>query len=101
MPGGGQLASVVWASGGNAAGQHAFLAQLQDGTGALFLLGSEGKVSPVLRSGAATPSGTIAEIDLSAGVVLNTPGQIALGVRFVGSPNEAIILLNTTMQSRS
>src|SRR5262249_22652048 len=57
MPGGGKyktLASEDSVSFASEAGEHAFLARLDDGPTAAYLLGADGKLSLILKSGATT-----------------------------------------------
>jgi hypothetical protein len=107
MPGGGVLRDipgfgegVSWA---NAAGQHAFLALLADGTHAAYLLDASGTVSLILREGMETSAGVVARIapDLFAqgttaarsfGIALNTRGQVALPVRLADGTNGVLLL---------
>jgi hypothetical protein len=93
LPEGGQLASVIWASDANAAGEHAFLAQLDDGATGAFLLARDGGITLILKNGDATPWGSVNGLALSAGISLNGRGQVALAVRFSGSTDPRLVLL--------
>jgi hypothetical protein len=102
MPEGGKLQTVrTWngiavfnISTANAAGQHAFVAQLQDGSTAAYRLDPDGTLTLILKSGATTDLGTIAEIGgLWFGVGLNTKGQVALPVRIAGETGHRVVLL--------
>jgi hypothetical protein len=98
MPGGGRLADVEVPGGSfswaNEAGQHAFVARLSDGTRAAYLLGEDGALSRIVKSNEATDVGTITQLTPagSAGIALNSKGQVALPVRIEGGPT-AIVLL--------
>jgi hypothetical protein len=98
MPGGGELSTVqaLGVSAANDLGQHAFLATLADGATACYLLEPDGRLSLLLKSGAATDLGTIASVGPgsveSHGIGLNNQGEVALTVSFAGRP-DAIVLL--------
>src|SRR5262249_13529399 len=88
MPGGGKyktLASEDSVSFASEAGEHAFLARLDDGPTAAYLLGADGKLSLILKSGATTDLGKIANVGQGAGdswgIGLNSKGQVALTVK--------------------
>jgi hypothetical protein len=106
LPGGGRLRDipgfgegVSWA---NSAGQHAFLALLEDGSQAAYLLDANGTLSLILRQGAQTSAGVVTAIapDLYAsstatrsfGIALNGRGQVALPVRLDGRVNAVLLL---------
>jgi hypothetical protein len=102
MPEGGKLKTVrTWngiaifnISTANAAGQHAFVAELQDGSTAAYRLDQDGTLTLILKSGAVTDLGTIAEIGgMWFGVGLNTKGEVALPVRMAGETGYQVILL--------
>jgi hypothetical protein len=84
MPGGGQLLAVqdFGISYPNDLGQHAFLATLQDGTTAAYVLNLDGSLSLLLASGTSTDQGAITNVGqgagLSTGIALNNKGQAAL-----------------------
>jgi hypothetical protein len=104
MPGGGEFATVqgLGISTANDLGQHAFLATLADGATACYLLEPDGRLSLLLKSGAATDLGTIASVGPgsveSHGIGLNNQGEVAVTVSFtdwqatVARP-DAIVLL--------
>jgi hypothetical protein len=98
MPGGGRLAAIGSVSFASEAGQHVFLATLDNGTAA-YLLDAEGSISVVLKSGALTGLGRVAVVGSgstvlpSSGIGLNSRGQIALPVRIDAHP--PMILLAT------
>jgi hypothetical protein len=111
MPGGGtfRAASPIGVSFANDLGQHVFLAELEDGSTAAYLLDADGKLSLILKSGTATELGTITRIsqgpgvggrpNVSAGswgVGLNNKGQVALPVTIAGVPGDTVILLTPT-----
>jgi hypothetical protein len=102
MPGGGVLkglqeigtvgASAV--SPANGSGQHAFLAELQDGSSAAYRMDEAGTLSLILKSGTATDLGTITDVGgpFGAGIGLNGRGEVALPVQIEGGAI-AIVLL--------
>jgi hypothetical protein len=69
MPGGGRFLTLQdqGVSDANAAGQHAFLATLEDGTTAAYLMDAGGAVSLLLASGAVTSLGTVANVGQGMG----------------------------------
>jgi hypothetical protein len=101
MPGGGTFKSV-----GNAddqvtppddTGRRAFLAKLEDGATAAYLLDADGKLSLILKSGMTTELGTITSVGLgttgrSTGLGLNNKGQIALAVSFDNGVDTVVLL---------
>lgn len=98
MPGGGTLQSVQvgGVSFANEQGQHAFLGRLQDGATAAYLMGSDGKLSLILKSGTVTQLGRVVSVGPggggSQGIGLNSKGQVALTVRFAGGPGTVVLL---------
>jgi hypothetical protein len=101
MPGGGKLKTLFstgnpfGVSDANAAGQHAFLAVLEDGSTAAYLMAVDGKLSLILKSGTTTDLGTITNVGHGAdsiGVGLNSRGQVALTVKVSGSPDTLVLL---------
>jgi hypothetical protein len=109
MPGGGRLRSVALISTNSGlsayfsisqaseAGEHAFLAQLEDGTLAAYRLDPAGMFSLILKSGTSTERGTITLIQDVAGhpPAINSKGQVALSARFDRGP-EMVVLLTPT-----
>jgi hypothetical protein len=104
MPGGGKLQTVLGedtaASFANDAGQHAFVAQLEDGTTAAYLLEPDNQIRLILRSGTVTDLGRVTGIghfpDSLLGVGLNNKGQVALAVAIAGGPDTIVLLTPTT-----
>jgi hypothetical protein len=100
MPGGGRLATVQegGVSAANDLGQHAFLAILEDGTTACYLLEPDGGFTLLLKSGAATELGTITSLGPgtveSHGIGLNSKGEVVVTAAFADRP-DAIILLTS------
>jgi hypothetical protein len=92
MPGGGRLWTLQdgGVSVANDAGQHAFLALLQDGSTAAYRVDVDGKLSLILRSGATTPLGKITQVGSndgsSRGIGLNSRGEVALPVTIANGP---------------
>jgi hypothetical protein len=102
MPGGGRFLTLQdhGVSAANEAGQHAFLATLEDGTTAVYLMNADGTVSPLLQSGAITSLGTVTNVGqgtgLSQGVALNSQGQVAMTVQIDGAPDAVVLLTPST-----
>jgi hypothetical protein len=109
MPGGGKLQDLLWgccgtsaaASAADDAGQHVFVATLDDNTQGLYLLGADGTLALLLKSGTHTELGTITRFALqlntaSFGVALNNKGQIALPIEFDNGPSTVVLLTPTT-----
>jgi len=98
MPGGGKFLTLQSNGVGaaNGAGEHPFLALLQDESTAAYRLGPDGQISLVLKSGASSSLGPITNVGqgmrLSEGIGLNTQGQVALTLR-VGSGVSTVALL--------
>jgi hypothetical protein len=107
MPGGGKLGShgigyyannSPAVSEANSADQHVFIADLQDGTDAVYQVDVDGKLSLVLREGMTTDVGTIGAIrwwDTQA--LINNRGQVALTVDVDGQ-GSMVVLLTPTMR---
>jgi hypothetical protein len=108
LPGGGRFNTVarmrlspqrLWVSGGeisaaNEAGEHALLAELEDGSVAAFKIAADGSLSSILRSGASTPLGRITLIP--SPLSLNGKGQVALTARVDDGPETILLLTPTT-----
>jgi hypothetical protein len=98
MPGGGTFLTLQDAgvSRASEAGQHAFLALLQDGSTAAYRVEPGGQLSLILKSGTATPLGTVTNVGqgslLSRGVCLNRQGQVALTVRIADLVDTVVLL---------
>jgi hypothetical protein len=98
MPGGGRFLTLQDAgvSIANDLGQHAFLATLADGATACYLMEPDGRLSLLLKSGAATELGTITRVGPgtveSHGIGLNNRDEAALTVGVADHP-DAIVLL--------
>jgi hypothetical protein len=112
MPGGGKLDriglqphwlpylnGVSYANGG---GQHAFIAQLQDGTEAAYRMDADGSLSLILNQEDRTDLGTVRHVGLltysrtsletSQGIGLNIRGQVALVIQFESGPPTLVLL---------
>jgi hypothetical protein len=98
LPGGGKLQTVqavysgpadvcYGVSAANEAGQHVFLATLEDKSTAAYLVDTDGSLSLVLKSGAVTDLGTVTSIGEAAsgtgsfGVGVNSQGQVVVSAR--------------------
>jgi hypothetical protein len=102
MPGGGRLVGVgLTPSYADDSGRHAFFANLEGGATGLYLMGADGTLSLVLKSGDATLLGRITHIGGGFGengitgglsVGLNNKGQIAVTVRIDNGPDTIVLL---------
>jgi hypothetical protein len=108
MPGGGRFKAIVLGQYGlsdpNRLGQHAFLATLTDGSTAAYWMDVDGKLSLILKSGAATELGQVTRIGRTSftaglsllrggsGVGLNSKGQVTLPVQIDGGPDTIVLL---------
>jgi hypothetical protein len=100
MPDGATLDAVLGISYGNQAGRHAFVAALENGTTAVYVIGADGGLSLALKSGTVTSLGTITEvgwgtIGASDGVALNSRGQIAVTVGIEGGADTLVLISPT------
>jgi hypothetical protein len=112
MPGGSALRTVQYAytqefspplmgvSNANAAGKHAFVATLEDGSTGVYQTDSRGSIaliSKISKIGTPPPV-TIADVTPSLKLVLgarpclNNKGQVALSVRTAGGPSSIVLL---------
>jgi hypothetical protein len=98
MPGGGVFQSLQGGgvSFANQRGQHAFMALLDDGSTAAYLMDADGKLSLILKSGQTTKLGKIAAVGQGAGgsqgIAVNSQGQVALPVRLEGGVDSVVLL---------
>jgi hypothetical protein len=96
MPGGGKFRRLngLGISFGNDAGQYAFTAQLDNGTGA-YLVDADGKPSLIVRTGMDVPGlGKVSSVGApygSFGIGLNNKGQIALPLSVDSVPTIALL----------
>jgi hypothetical protein len=87
----GQLLTPAGLSDGNDAGQRVFMATLEDGATAAYLLDADGKLSLILKRGMTTDLGPITDVMLSpAGP--NHAGQVALTVTINHGPQTLLLL---------
>src|SRR2546422_67111 len=83
-------------SAANEAGEHAFLAILEDNSTAAYRMDAAGKLSLILKSGTTTDLGTITQVGSGdAAPNLNSKGQVALTVQLDGG-NDTLALLTPT-----
>jgi hypothetical protein len=101
MPGGGRFDTLQpnGVSAASESGEHAFLAQLEDGSTAAYRMDAGGKLSLILKSGSVTPVGRVTNVGQgagrSSGVGLNSRGQVCLTLRFAGAPDTLALLTPT------
>jgi hypothetical protein len=108
LPDGEKLVTVDWVSAPNEAGQHAFVARLENQRDAVYLLSLDGTITPLLRSGTTNEAGTITKIlgsiekdRESFGLGVNTPGQVALVVQIDNGPDTILLLTPTRVQPQA
>jgi hypothetical protein len=109
MPGGGRFQTVqpqdpasadvrlaTGVSAANTAGQHAFLATLEDRSTAAYLLEPDGKLSLILKSNTVTSQGKVLSVGRGAGksqgIALNDKGQVAVALQLAGGVEEVALL---------
>jgi hypothetical protein len=110
MPGGGTfkaLQNVISASAGyynagtfclgcsvpNEAGQHVLLATLEDNSTAAYRMAANGTLSLILKSGTDYLNlGMVTRVGVDSPASLNSKGQVALSVRFIGGATTLILL---------
>jgi hypothetical protein len=104
MPGGGTLRSLrnlitleegarcQGVSSASEAGDHVFLATLEDGSTAAYRVAADGSLSLVLKSGATTSLGKITQVGGNSQPSINSQGQIALVVRIDDGPQTVLLL---------
>jgi hypothetical protein len=109
MPGGGKLQTLpepglpITLSGAPAvssaseAGEHAFLARLEDGSTAAYRLKPTGELSLILKSGATTELGRVTRVGSASfpSIALNSRGQVAVGVKIEGQADTLVLLTAT------
>jgi hypothetical protein len=91
----------------NESGQHAFLARLEDGSTAAFVMDPDGTLTPVMRGGRTTDLGKIDSIGESGvtggggvdsfGIGLNSKGQVAFVVN-IAARGPTLVLLTPVGQ---
>jgi hypothetical protein len=98
LPGGGQFkGGGVDINRPNALGQYPFGVSFtengQTGSGA-YLLGADGKLSLIARSGMTTPLGTLTRInpDVTGGIGINQQGQVVLPAQIDNGPDVLLLL---------
>src|SRR5207244_256077 len=79
-------------SAGTEAGQHAFLATLDDNSMALYRVDVDGALSLVLKSGATTPLGKVTGFGKDLSPAMNSQGQVVASVQFDGGPDTLVLL---------
>jgi hypothetical protein len=97
MPDGGILRNELGPSYANELGQHAFVAELADGSTAAYLIDTSDALSTILKSGTTTPLGTITSVGMgsggaSFGIGLNSKGQVAVTLGINGGVDTLALL---------
>jgi hypothetical protein len=104
MPGGGRLRSIDHSliSLANERGEHAFLGRLDGSARGIYRMDADGRLSLVLKSGAATGLGTITRImdsndtPYAVGLGLNSQGEVAVTVRIDNGAATLLLLTPPT-----
>jgi hypothetical protein len=105
MPGGGNFKSIafllsgVWTpavSAATEAGQHAFVATLDDNSTAVYRVDPDGTLALVVKSGATTPLGKITGFGQYSPPAMNSKGQVVVSAYFDGSPGTLVLLTPVT-----
>jgi hypothetical protein len=103
LPGGGQFkGGIVDGNRPNALGQYPFAVSFTEngkvGSGA-YLVGADGKLSLIARTGMTTPLGTLTRIsplltspDGTGGIGINRQGQVALTAQIDNGPDVLLLL---------
>jgi hypothetical protein len=102
MPGGGKFKTMGDLSGGplftlsvsaaTEAGQHAFVARLDDGSRAVYRMEADGTPSLVLKMGATTPLGKVTGFGPYSPPAINSKGQVVVTAGFDGGPDTLVLL---------
>jgi hypothetical protein len=102
MPGGGNFKSIAGLNGSpmitlavsaaTEAGQHAFIATLDDNTTAVYRLEADGTLALVVKSGTTTPLGTITGFGPYSPPAMNSKGQVVASISFDRGPNTLVLL---------
>lgn len=84
-------------SAANAAGQHTFIARLEDGSTAAYTVDLDGKLTLILKSGTVVPGlGTITSVGAANGggndIGLNAQGQVVLIASIDSGPKSLLLL---------
>jgi hypothetical protein len=103
MPGGGKFQTLRYLYGpeygvslANDLGQHVFVARLEGGATAAYLLEADGTVSPIVKSGMTTELGTITDVGADSYPALNGKGQVALAIKADNGPFTVALLTPVT-----
>jgi hypothetical protein len=98
MPDGSKLVSIqdFGVSYANDLGQHAFIAVLDDGNTAVYLMNADGSLSLILKNGTATDRGVVQNLGegagTSSGIALNKQGQVAVTALIDGGVDTVCLL---------
>jgi hypothetical protein len=104
MPGGGTFksiafvtADITWAvSAATEAGQHAFVATLDDNSTGVYRLDTDGTLALVVKSGTTTPLGTITRFGPYSPPAMNSKGQVVVSISFDNGPDTLVLLTPVT-----
>jgi hypothetical protein len=100
MPGGGTFKSIalgsldiIWTvSAATEAGQHAFVATLDDNSTAVYRLEADGTLALVAKTGTITPLGKITRFGQYSPSAMNSKGQVVLSASFDNGPDTLVLL---------
>jgi hypothetical protein len=103
MPGGGTFKSIpsvssdltLAVSAATEAGQHAFVATLDDNSTGVYRLDADGTLSLVVKTGMTTSLGRITRLGPYTGPAMNSKGQVLVSAGFDGGPDTLVLLTPT------
>jgi len=106
MPGGGTFKSLAFianevvqggtVSAATEAGQHTFLATLDDNSTGVYRLDADGTLSLVVKTGMTTPLGKVTRFGQYAGTAMNSKGQVVASISFDNGPDTLVLLTPAT-----
>jgi hypothetical protein len=100
MPGGGNFQSitfvtndqVVTVSAATEAGQHAFVATLDDKSTGVYRVDPDGTLSLVVKTGMTTPLGMLTRFGQYSPPAMNSKGQVVISASFDNGPDTLVLL---------
>ena len=105
MPGGGTFKSIAGiafevthgaVSAANEAGQHTFVATLDDNSTGVYRLDADGTLSLVVKTGMTTPLGKVSRFGQATGAAMNSKGQVVASISFDNGPDTLVLLTPAT-----
>src|SRR5438309_2228182 len=105
MPGGGAFKSIAFianevthgaVSAATEAGQHTFVATLDDTSTGVYRLDADGTLSLVVKTGMTTPLGKVTRFGQYTGPIMNSKGQVVASISFDKGPETLVLLTPAT-----